>query len=121
MSDMLKTIPQYMLPQQLFSRLMGKLAHIYRPQWFKNWGIRKFIADYGVDLSEAQESDYRNYRCFNDFFTRKLLPHVRPIDTHSDAITSPADGSISEIGSINQNKLLQAKGHYYTVQNLLGG
>jgi phosphatidylserine decarboxylase len=121
MSDKLKTIPQYLLPQRLLSRGMGKLAQCRRPQWLKDWAIKKFIAHYGVNLSEAAQDDYQQYACFNDFFTRKLLSPLRPIDADPYAIVSPADGCISEIGKIHQDKLLQAKGHYYSLQHLLGG
>jgi len=121
MSDFFKTLPQYLLPQHALSGLLGRLSNCRGPESLKNWAIKKFIDHYGVNLSEAVESDYRHYHSFNDFFTRKLLPGARMIDPNPHMITSPADGSISEIGKINQNKLLQAKGHSYTVRDLLGG
>jgi phosphatidylserine decarboxylase len=121
MSDYLKTLPQYLLPQHLLSNLMGYLAHLKYPKWLKNWAIRNFIKSYGVDLSQAIESDYQKYFSFNNFFTRKLLPNARPIDQDAKSIISPADGSISEIGNIQMEKLIQAKGHFYNLKSLLGG
>ncbi len=121
MSDFFKTLPQYLLPQHALSRLLGMLSNCDRPQNLKNWAIKKFIHHYGVNLTEAIQSDYKKYQSFNDFFTRKLLPQARVINQHPNIIISPADGSISEIGNINQNKLIQAKGHEYTVRDLLGG
>jgi len=121
MSDFLKTLPQYLLPQHAISRLLGSLSNCRRPQNLKNWAIKKFIDHYGVNLSEAIQPDYQQYVSFNDFFTRKLLPKARLINPDPNAIVSPADGSISEIGKIHANKLIQAKGHEYTVRDLLGG
>lgn len=121
MSDFFKTLPQYILPQHALSRLMGILSNCRGPQSLKNWAIKKFIDHYGVNLSEAIQSDYKKYVSFNDFFTRKLLPQARLIDQNFNTIVSPADGSISEIGMIKMDKLIQAKGHEYTVRDLLGG
>lgn len=50
-------------------------------------------------------------------FIRRLKPGCRPLA--QAGIISPVDGCISEIGSIEEDKLIQAKGHYYTVSELL--
>jgi phosphatidylserine decarboxylase len=111
---------QYLIPKRALSRLMGKLAFMKSPACLKNIVIPWFIRRYGVNMAEALEPDYRQYSCFNDFFTRKLALHARTIDAAPQAIISPADGVISEIGIIHQGKLIQAKGHNYTVSALLG-
>ncbi|MFK7976596.1 MAG: archaetidylserine decarboxylase, partial [Halioglobus sp.] len=65
------------------------------------------------------EPDYTQYASFNEFFTRPLRDGARPI---ADAeVVCPADGAISQMGTINEGLLLQAKGRYYTVEELLGG
>lgn len=68
-------------------------------------------------MSEALYEDPTAYACFNDFFIRHLKPDARSI-TNAD-ITSPVDGCISEIGTIEKGQLFQAKGRYYSVQELL--
>jgi phosphatidylserine decarboxylase len=72
-------------------------------------------------MNEAIQTDPLAYPTYNDFFTRHLKPECRPIDTNNDAIVSPADGNMAQIGLIKQNQILQAKGHSYSVQSLLGG
>ena len=42
-------ILQYLLPQHLLSRLVGKLAECRLP-WLKNLLIRRFITQYKVDM-----------------------------------------------------------------------
>lgn len=99
---------------------MAKLTHSKNPYW-KNLFIRLIIKLYGVNMNEAKHQELSAYASFNDFFTRELLPNARPITTEARAIACPADGVISQIGTINAGMLLQAKGHHYSVQSLLGG
>lgn len=113
-------IVQYLLPQHLLSRLVGKLAET-RVFWLKNLLIERFIKQYGVDMSEAQEEDHQYYASFNEFFTRPLKPDARPICDGEDEIACPADGSISQLGDIRDGRIFQAKGHHYDLFRLLGG
>ena len=71
--------------------------------------IRLFSWKYDVNLKEAskQVSDYKN---FNEFFTRKLLPDARTLDPNLEAVISPVDGILGESGVINNEVLIQAKG-----------
>lgn len=83
------------------------------------WLIRRFIRHYHIDLEELVEPNLRAYSTFNKFFVRKLKPSARPINTDPDSIISPADGQISEFGTIRNNQLIQAKGIYYSLEDLL--
>jgi len=114
------TLFQYSLPHHTLSRLAGIVCNC-RQATFKNWLIDKFIRDYQVDMTSALEEDPHKYLTFNQFFTRELKPDARPIVQESDAIACPVDGSVSQIGTIQQGQLLQAKGHSYGLQELLGG
>ncbi len=111
---------QYLIPQQGISRLVGRLAHSEVP-WLKNWFIRSFIARYGVDMSLAQEPDPSRYRSFNDFFTRALKAGVRPIPSEENVIACPVDGSISQMGNVENGRIFQAKNHSFSLIELLGG
>lgn len=118
--DKLKTLPQYCVPQHGLTWLMGKLAASQRTG-LKNFAIQKFIDAYGVDMSQSLIEDPTEFACFNDFFIRHLKPGLRPITDDPKAIISPADGAISQIGRIEGGKIIQAKGHHFTVKELLGG
>lgn len=109
---------QYLLPQQLISRLVAKLA---QGKFFKNQLIHAFVKHYRVDLSESRIEDISQFENFNAFFTRELKPKLRPLASDTDAILCPADGAISQLGSISNNNLLQAKGRFFSLQALLGG
>ncbi|QWF69474.1 phosphatidylserine decarboxylase [Methylomonas paludis] len=118
--EILAVWPQYILPQHLLSGWMSKLTHCEN-RWFKNLFIRLIIKLYGVNLSEAQSEDLSDYASFNAFFTRELKADVRSLAGAANAIASPADGAISQLGRIEAGQIFQAKGHHYTVQDLLGG
>lgn len=87
----------------------------------KTLAIRTVVRLYGVDLSEAVETDPRRYPSFNAFFTRALRPEARPVASGAGDVACPVDGTVSEIGEIDDGRLLQAKGLRYTVEDLLGG
>lgn len=111
---------QYLLPQHGLSRLVGWLAHC-RIFWIKHTFILWFIRRYQVDMSLAVETNPSKYPHFNAFFTRALKPDVRPIAVGEHNIVSPADGTISQIGTIEAGRIFQAKGFHFNVQELLGG
>jgi phosphatidylserine decarboxylase len=111
---------QYILPHHLLSRLMHWLA---RNEWrpLKELLINQAIKLYDVDMSIASEQDPYRYNSFNHFFTRQLQPQARPIARARSAVASPVDGVVSQTGAIEDGNIFQAKGHYYSLVELLGG
>jgi phosphatidylserine decarboxylase len=110
---------QYITPQHLLSRATGWLAELEHPAGLKNWVIGRFIKQFNVDMTEAKEPDHEQYPNFNTFFTRPLAEGARTI-AGAD-IVSPADGAISQLGSIEAGRIFQAKGQDYSIYELLGG
>ncbi|MEH6589969.1 MAG: archaetidylserine decarboxylase [Halioglobus sp.] len=110
---------QYIVPQHLLSRSTGWLAQLRHPAWLKNWVICRFVDYFEVNMAEALESDPTAYANFNEFFTRPLLPDARPVSTAD--IVCPADGAISQLGLIEEGRIFQAKGQYFSTRELLGG
>jgi len=72
-------------------------------------------------MSEALEPDSNNYPDFNSFFTRALRPEARPVAQEAGQICCPADSAISQLGDIQGEQIFQAKGHTYSLVELLGG
>lgn len=116
----LVSLPQALLPQHTLSSLMRNLTHCENVVW-KNFLIKQIIAHYGVNMNEAKNANLDYYKHFNAFFTRELKSDVRPLTTDPGAIASPADGVVSQIGTITDGDIFQAKGKYFTVTELLGG
>lgn len=115
-----KTLAYYMLPHHALSRLAGVISRS-EVGWFKRLLVNWFIKKYGVDMSLAVEPNPDVYRSFNQFFTRAILSERRPICPDRNAIASPADGVISQMGALREGQLLQAKGIEYSLSELLGG
>ncbi|WP_260675282.1 archaetidylserine decarboxylase [Comamonas aquatica] len=118
MSDRLSVLPQYLLPKQALTQLMGRLANLQGGTTTTSV-IRWFIKRYNVDMSEALDPNPAAYPSFNAFFTRALKPDARPLAT-ADWIC-PVDGAISQLGQIAGDQIFQAKGHHYSTQALVGG
>lgn len=109
---------QYIAPQRLLSRIAGLLAE-NETSWLKNFLIEKFIRQFGVNMNEAAQPDYKLYHNFNAFFTRELANGLRNICAEGAAC--PADGQISQLGNIECGRIFQAKGQSYSTLELLGG
>ena len=111
-------LPQYLLPKRWLTRLAGRAAGA-RLGDLTHAAIRRFVARYGVDMSEAADPRIESYASFNDFFTRALKPGARPLAA-ADYLC-PVDGAISQFGAIERDQIFQAKGHAYSTTALLGG
>ena len=109
---------QRVVPQHQLSRVVGKLAASENPI-VKNTVIQAFKAQYGIDMSIAEQGDALKYKSFNEFFTRSLKDGVREIDTNPNSVVSPADGAISQLGKIEDGDIFQAKGQSFSVEKLI--
>lgn len=115
--NLFATLQQF-VPQQQLSKVAGRLAASRHPV-VKRTFIRSFAKAYGITLEDYERESLNAYESFNDFFTRELKDDARPIDATTDAVISPADGVISQLGQLNDHKLLQAKGRHYDISQLL--
>lgn len=118
--DRLKAWPQYILPGHLVSRIIHLITRIRNPR-FKNAFIGWFMRTFRVELGEAVISDPSAFEHFNAFFTRALKPEARPIVTGNLEVACPVDGAVSQAGTIQNGQIIQAKGHCYSLTELLGG
>jgi len=117
--DILLSSIQYLLPQHLLSRLVYAFMRI-RLTPVKNLQIWLVGWLTGVNWEDARHPDASAYANFNEFFTRELAPGKRPLDPDPAAFLSPCDGKISQCGRVTNDRMLQAKGHSFSVRSLLG-
>lgn len=118
--DQLKITLQYILPKHLISRLVGYLAAA-KLGFLSHALIKLFIKAYGINMAEAKYEHAEAYASFNEFFTRPLKDGVRPLVADANMLAHPVDGTVSQLGNIEGDQLIQAKGHYYSTEALLGG
>lgn len=120
MLDKIKVGLQYCLPQHGLTRLVGKFASS-KAGSLTTAVIRLFVKQYKVNMDEALHSDPAHFKTFNEFFVRELKPGMRPVVEDNSIIAHPADACVSQFGPITDGQLIQAKGHTYSAQELLGG
>lgn len=110
----------YILPHHAISWLMFKLARI---RWapIKNLIIRIYTDLNPVKMHEAVEEDMFAYESLNAFFTRALKTECRPFDKNESSWLCPVDGAVSQAQAIKDGRIFQAKGHDYSLLELVGG
>ena len=111
---------QYIMPQLYLTQLAGWFAQ-------QKWGavthfvIKAFAKKYNVDMNEAKKENFSDYESFNQCFIRELKDDARKLNENPTALCLPADGRVSQIGHIDDDRLLQAKGHFFSLSDLLAG
>jgi phosphatidylserine decarboxylase len=110
----------YILPHHAITWLMFKGARI---TWMpaKNKIIKIYTNLNPVKMHEAIEEDMFAYESLNAFFTRQLKLEGRPLDGNKENWLCPVDGSVSQAMAINNGRVFQAKGHDYSLLELVGG
>jgi len=109
---------QYLLPHHLLSSLAHGFMHS-RIKLIKNVQIWIYGWLAGVEWAEARYPRAVDHPDFNAFFTRELAPGTRPLDPDPLAFVSPSDGRISQCGRVTHDRMLQAKGHSFSLRALL--
>lgn len=97
-----------------FSRCMGFFANTR--------GSRKrigpFVSAHKVDMSEFVEKEYRS---FNDFFTREFRPGKRPFSSDALAFAAFAEARYLAFEVANQTQSIPVKGQRYPLARILEG
>lgn len=77
--------------------------------------IHKFIEKNGIDMTQYVNEDFRSY---NAFFTRRIRPEMRPVDTTPEHLISPCDSKLT-VYKINKKSVFKIKDSHYRVSDLL--
>ncbi|WWP01350.1 MAG: phosphatidylserine decarboxylase [Candidatus Dasytiphilus stammeri] len=108
------------MPNITLTKLIGWFANL-RSGMITKIIIYLFVKYYHIDMSEASHKDTSDYKTFNQFFTRSLRDEIHYFNLDPNILVCPADGEISQLGYIENYKIFQANGHYYTLDALLAG
>ncbi|WP_066495238.1 phosphatidylserine decarboxylase [Abyssisolibacter fermentans] len=106
---------KYIVKKKLFSILYGK----FQDTNLSKSKIKDFVNNFNIDMSEAQRENISDYTNFNDFFTRKLKKESREIIFDNSVLISPADSKLMAYENINTDNMIQVKGSYYSLSELL--
>ncbi len=116
--DQLKVWPQHLFSLRWFSLPMYHLSRLSLGGKVTPWLIRQYVKRFDVDMSEARPENIEEYSSFNEFFTRAIDLAARPIA--EKGVISPVDGTVSQVGRVEHGEMLQAKGQYFTLNDLFG-
>jgi phosphatidylserine decarboxylase len=107
------------VPKRAVSGAIGWGVSLGIPARLRGLMLSRFARVYGIDVGEA-EKPLDDYSGFDEFFTRRLRAGLRPIADGSGQVVSPADGTVVECGRATAGKLIQAKGDFFDLAELLG-
>ena len=107
------------LPRSTVSRVFGKIAEVELPQGLRGVVNGGFARAAGIDTSEAA-SPPSAYSSLNAYFTRQLKVGAREAQiSEPGELASPVDGRLTQLGSLDDGTLVQAKGRDYRLEDLL--
>ncbi|MBP1993322.1 archaetidylserine decarboxylase [Paenibacillus eucommiae] len=111
--------PLFRLLTELSSRKwVSQLTGAFAKSKMSRWLIPRFAKTYGIRIEDA-EKPISEYASLNDFFTRRLKPGIRLIDSNISFVTSPVDAVITGMGPISEGLIANVKGQDYTIEELL--
>lgn len=109
------TVPGRMAVKILCHPIVSELGGRFLNTRLSKLGIRPFIKNNHIDMSEYETVSYRSY---NDFFKRKIKAKKRPVNMADDVLISPCDAKLS-VYRINKDSVFSIKNSEYTVASLL--
>ncbi len=97
------------------TRFVSNTAGRFLDSRFSRPMIKGFVRKNHICVADFED---RRYRSYNDFFTRRIHPELRPIDNMANHLIAPCDGKLT-VYSIRKNSRFHIKGADYTVSDLL--
>jgi len=107
------------ISQPLLSRLWGKIMRLRRPRFLAGLMIRRFQKHYRITMDEFR-GNAADYGSLAEFFLRPFDPQKRPLPSNERFLLSPADGRLSELELIGEDRATQVKGWTYPLSLMLG-
>ena len=95
--------------------LFSKISRLFLDSRFSSYFVLRFAERNDIDIFDYEN---KRYYSFNDFFTRKIKPGRRRIDSGRDIIVAPSDGKVSAY-EITGSNVFVVKTSVYTVESLL--
>lgn len=93
----------------------SKLMGVYMNSSLSKRRIKKFIKQNNINMDEYEEKDFKS---FNDFFTRKIKNGKRSVDLDPFSFISPCDSKLT-IYDIDEISVYKIKNNYYKIDDLV--
>ena len=99
----------------LVSPVVSKAAGWFLSTRLSKVFIAPFIRNNGIDMAQFEPVEYRSY---NEFFSRRIRPGMRPIDPDPCHLIAPCDSKLTAL-EITPDSVFTLKHTPYTVESLL--
>ena len=96
-------------------RFVSRLAGFYLNRKISTKLIKNFIRDNNINMDEYVKEDYK---CFNQFFARKIKKGKRPFSEKKEDFCAPCDSNLL-VYKIDQKQEFVIKGKTYTIKRIL--
>ena len=100
-------------------KICSKLYGFFCDSKLSKKKIPQFIDNFNINMSMYSKTP-KEFKNFNDFFAREVIPTARPIPSNDNVLMSPVDGRLLAYDNIHMNKLVQVKGITYSLKELIG-
>lgn len=102
------------IKKKAFSRVYGA----YNDSFLSKRSITKFVNSFDIDMNQSVKQ-LKEFKSFNDFFTRNLVETARPTSKDKNDFVSLGDGRLIAYTDIDMDNLVQVKGLTYSLRDLL--
>ena len=99
----------------LVCRFVSRIVGWYMNSRLSVRMIKGFVETNNIDMTQYESKEWRSY---NEFFTRRLADGARNIDYDCNSFISPCDSKLS-VYPINSDSVFYIKNSAYTVSDLL--
>ena len=99
----------------LTAPIISKSAGIFMDSPLSIPLIKPFIARNNIDMKQYCGSKFSSY---NEFFTRRIKPRLRPVDKITDHLISPCDSKLTAY-KIGDRSVFRIKDSYYRIADLV--
>ena len=95
--------------------IISKIGGLYQKSILSKKDVKKIINTCNIDISIYEKKEYKS---FNDFFTREIKLEKRPMKKNKNSFISPADSKLL-VYKITEDEKINIKGSSYTLEELV--
>lgn len=102
------------------SKALGAAARARLPRRLSQAVVSAYVRYFDVDLHDVDDARLDDgFASFNAFFTRRLRDGARPVAEGEHTVVAPSDGLLRSSDRIERGSTIAAKGHAYSIGELL--
>ena len=97
------------------TKFVSNMIGLFMNSRLSKYKIKSFVEKNNINTFEYEA---KNYKSYNDFFTRKVIPYKRPISASKSSFIAPCDSKVLAY-TINEDLTLKIKDSFYSINTLI--